>query len=57
VVLSQGKTRKGLFLRKALDQSKDFSVDNRLVRMLQVRWVFRETKETPDHLFDDEFTM
>jgi hypothetical protein len=30
------KTWRGLFLRKALDQSKDFSVDTRVVRMLQV---------------------
>jgi hypothetical protein len=30
------KTRKGLFLRKALDQSKDLSVDTRVVRILQV---------------------
>jgi hypothetical protein len=35
-VLFRVKTRKGLFLRKALDQSKDLSVDTRVVRILQV---------------------
>jgi hypothetical protein len=48
VVLSRVKTRKGLYLRQKLDESKDYSVDMKLFRMLQI---FAECKQVPDDYF------
>jgi hypothetical protein len=48
VVLSRVKTRKGLYLRLPLDESKDYSVDLKLVRMKQIF----ASKQVPDVFFD-----
>lgn len=51
VVLSRVKTQKGLFLRRPLDESKDYSVDVKLMRMKEI---FSTTKQVPNSYFDEE---
>jgi hypothetical protein len=48
VLLSRVKTRKGLYLRHRLDESKDYLLDAKLLRMKQI---FQDTKEVPDSNF------
>ena len=49
VALSRVKTIKGLFLRKPLDNSKDFSMDTKLIRMYEF---FRKSKLVRDNYLD-----
>jgi hypothetical protein len=51
VVLSRVKTKKGLYLRRPLDESKDYSVDVKLARMRQI---FSTYKQVPDEYFNSE---
>ena len=49
VVLSRVKTRKGLYLGRPLDESKDYSIDVKLLRMKEV---FSSSKQIPDSYFE-----
>ena len=49
VVLSRVKTKKGLYLRRPLDESKDYSIDEKLARMKQT---FSTYKQVPDIYFN-----
>jgi hypothetical protein len=51
LVLSRVKTSKGMYLRRPLDESKDYSIDIKLVRMKQI---FSTSKQVPDKYFNSE---